>query len=224
MLARYIDHTILKPTTSHIEISKICREAVEYGFAAVCVPPPFVTLAGQELGGRGSVKVATVIGFPFGYSVASAKLAEVEQALAEGAGELDVVINLIALKAGDWDLLEKEMRLLVTAIHTAGKVVKVIIESGVLTNEEIIRCCAIYRGIGVDFLKTSTGYAEKGATIEAVRLMRAHLPPEIRIKASGGIRTAALAQQLIDAGADRLGCSASVEIVKGETSAGAKGY
>ena len=107
---------MLKPTTSHIEISKICREAVEYGFAAVCVPPPFVTLALQELGGRGGVKVATVIGFPFGYSMASAKLAEVEQALADGADELDVVINLIALKAGDWGLLEKEMRLLTTPL------------------------------------------------------------------------------------------------------------
>lgn len=216
MLARYIDHTILKPTTSHIEISKICKEAVEYGFAAVCVPPPFVVFARQELGDRGSVKVATVIGFPFGYSVAPAKLAEVEQALADGADELDVVINLVALKAGDWGLLEKEMRLLTERIHGAGKIVKVIIESGVLTDEEIIRCCEVYSGVGVDFLKTSTGYAEKGATVEAVRLMRAHLPTGVRIKASGGIRTAALAQQLVLAGADRLGCSASVAIVREE--------
>jgi deoxyribose-phosphate aldolase len=219
MLARYIDHTILKPTTSHIEISKICGEAVEYGFAAVCVPPPYVPGAGRELGGRGGVRVATVIGFPFGYSVAAAKLAEMEQALADGADELDVVINLIALKAGNWAPLEAEMRLLTARIHGAGKIVKVIIESGVLTDEEIIQCCKVYSRIGVDFLKTSTGYAEKGATVEAVRLMRAHLPPEVRIKASGGIRTAALAQQLIDAGADRLGCSASVEIVKAEAAA-----
>ena len=102
MLASYIDHTILKPTTSHIEITKICREAVEYGFAAVCVPPPYVGIALQELAGRGGVNVATVIGFPFGYSPIAAKLAETEQALADGADELDVVINLIALKAGDW--------------------------------------------------------------------------------------------------------------------------
>lgn len=216
MLARYIDHTILKPTTSHIEISKICGEAVEYGFAAVCVPPPFVRRAGQELGGREGVKVATVIGFPFGYSVVSAKLAEVEQALADEADELDVVINLIALKAGDWSLLEREMRVLTEKIHSAGKIVKVIIESGVLTDDEIIRCCGLYGGLGVDFLKTSTGYAEKGATVEAVRLMRAHLPAGVRIKASGGIRTAALARQLVLSGADRLGCSASVAIVKEE--------
>jgi deoxyribose-phosphate aldolase len=217
-LATYIDHTILKPTTSHIEINRICKEALDYGFAAVCVPPPFVVLARST-----GVRVATVIGFPFGYSVSAAKLAEVEQAVADGADELDVVINLVGLKAGDWGGLEAEMRALVGPIHDAGRLVKVIIESGVLTDEEIIRCCGIYGSLGVDFLKTSTGYAEKGATVEAVRLMRAHLPSHVRIKASGGIRTYALARQLIDAGADRLGCSASVEIVKGEVEAAAAG-
>jgi len=226
MLAGYIDHTILKPTTSHIEISKICGEAVKYGFAAVCVPPPFVVSAKEQIAHlqfalpEGApvpdVRIATVIGFPFGYSTTKAKLAEVEQALADGADELDVVINLIALKAGNWSLLEEEMRALTGRIHEAGMIVKVIIESGVLTDDEIIRCCGLYSRVGVDFLKTSTGYAEKGATVEAVKLMRAHLPPKMRIKASGGIRTAALAQQLIDAGADRLGCSASVAIVSEE--------
>ena len=215
-LASYIDHTILKPTTSHIEITKICTEVREYGFAAVCVPPPFV-----ELAGRSGVRVATVVGFPFGYSATQAKLAEVAQALTDGADELDVVINLIRLKAEDWAALETEMRAIMEPIHRAGKLVKVIIESGVLTDDEIIRCCAIYGAIGVDFLKTSTGYAEKGATVEAVRLMRQHLPAGIRIKASGGIRTYAFARELIAAGADRLGCSASVEILRGEASAAA---
>ncbi|HXB93195.1 MAG TPA: deoxyribose-phosphate aldolase [Puia sp.] len=214
-IARYIDHTILKPTTTHIEINRICKDAMEHGFAAVCVPPPLVGLAKATLGG--GPKVATVIGFPFGYSATGAKLAEVEQALSDGTDELDVVINLVDLKNGDWTRLEKEMRLLTGRIHAGGKIVKVIIESGILSDEEIITCCELYGRVGVDFLKTSTGYAEKGATIEAVRLMREHLPPTIRIKASGGIRTYAFAQQLIDAGADRLGCSASVEIVKGET-------
>ena len=225
-LATYIDHTILKPTTSHIEINGICKEALEYGFAAVCVPPPFVVLARST-----GVRTATVIGFPFGYSAWRAKLAEVEQALADGADELDIVINLVALKSGDWSGLETEMRALTGPIHGAGRLIKVIIESGVLTDEEIIRCCELYGGIGVDFVKTSTGYAEKGATVEAVRLMRAHLPSNVRIKASGGIRTYALARQLIDAGADRLGCSASVEIINGEAAAegraeaaGAGGY
>ena len=235
MLAGYIDHTILKPTTSHIEISKICSEAVEYGFAAVCVPPPLVTLAEEEIErsladlqeGKPvpKVQIATVIGFPFGYSNTQAKLAEAEEALVDGANELDIVVNLIALKAGEWRYLENEMRPLRRLAHSDqwGAIVKVIIETGVLTDEEIIQCCKIYSGIGVDFLKTSTGYAERGASVEAVRLMRMHLPAGVRIKASGGIRTAVLAQQLIDAGADRLGCSASVEIVKAEAAA-AGGY
>jgi deoxyribose-phosphate aldolase len=208
-LASYLDHTILKPTCTHIEIEKICKEALEYGFAAVCVPPPFVAVA-REAG----VRTATVIGFPFGYSVVRAKLAEVEQAIADGADELDIVIDLIALKGGRWPLLEGEMTVLTERAHGAGKIVKVIIESGVLSDEEIIRCCALYAGVGVDFLKTSTGYAEKGATIAAVRLMRQHLPEGIRIKASGGIRDALFARELIAVGAQRLGCSAGVQIVR----------
>lgn len=224
-IARYIDHTILKPTSTHIEINKICREAIEYGFAAVCIPPTLVKeavnlvkkavagTANAEVVDGADIQVATVIGFPFGYSVVKAKLAEVEQALTDGADELDVVINLVALKNGDWVFLEEEMKDLTDRIHSAGRIVKVIIESGILTEEEIIRCCGIYSKVGVDFLKTSTGYAEKGATVEAVRLMRRHLPPEIRIKASGGIRQYDQALQMIEAGADRLGCSASVAIV-----------
>lgn len=213
-IASYIDHTILKPTTTHIEIKKICEEAMRYGFAAVCIPPPMVTNARQELGSS-PVKVATVVGFPFGYSVIKAKLAETEEALADGADEVDVVINLLALKNGDWDLLEREMRAITERVHAGGKLVKVIIESGILQDAEIIRCCAIYAPLGVDFLKTSTGYAEKGATVGAVKLMRQHLPASIRIKASGGIRDFEFARELIEAGADRLGCSASVEIIKG---------
>jgi len=207
-LASYIDHTLLKPTTTHIEIEKICKEALEYGFAAVCVPPPFVGVAR-----RAGVRTATVIGFPFGYSVTQAKLAELRQAIADGADELDVVINLGDVKEGRWLELEEEMRMIVDYAHSAGRLIKVIIESGVLTEGEIIRCCAVYAPLGVEFLKTSTGYAERGATVAAVRLMRAHLPAAVRIKASGGIRDAGFALELIAAGADRLGCSASVKIV-----------
>jgi deoxyribose-phosphate aldolase len=210
-LASYIDHTLLSPTATHIEIEKICTEALEYGFAAVCVPPPFVAMAR-----RAGVRTATVIGFPFGYSVGAAKLAEAEEAIADGADELDVVINLVFLKSGNWEDLSAEMGRLVERAHGEGKLIKVIIESGVLTKEEIIRCCTLYAPLGVDFLKTSTGYAEKGATVEAVRLMRAHLPAAVRIKASGGIREAVFAWELIRAGADRLGCSASVKIVNEE--------
>jgi deoxyribose-phosphate aldolase len=214
-LASYIDHTILKPTATHIDINKICKEALEYGFAAVCVPPPLVGVAVEGVKGA-AVKVATVIGFPFGYSATAAKLAEVEQAIADGADELDIVINLVDLREGRWAQLEEEMTVLTANAHAGGKIVKVIIESGILSDEEIIRCCKLYTRVGVDFLKTSTGYAEKGATVEAVQLMRQHLPAAIRIKASGGIRDALFARALIAAGADRLGCSASVAIVKEE--------
>jgi deoxyribose-phosphate aldolase len=243
-IAAYIDHTLLKPTTTHIEIKKICEEALDHQFAAVCVPPPMVITAKSLLSGAAvpktklpadpattgsqsassasnraiasKVEVATVIGFPFGYSVVKAKLAETEQAILDGADELDVVINLIALKDENWSYLEDEMQSITGLAHAHGKLVKVIIESGILTDAEIIRCCDIYCKLGVDFLKTSTGYAEKGASLHAVQLLRKHLPSSIRVKASGGIRDYAFASQLIAAGADRLGCSASVAIVRGQ--------
>ena len=215
-LASYIDHTLLKPTATHIEIEKICKEALEYGFAAVCVPPSFVAAAT-----RPGVRVATVVGFPFGYSVAEAKLAEVERAIADGADELDVVINLGFVKEGNWVGLSGEMGMLTERVHEAGRLIKVIIESGVLTEAEIVQCCKLYASLGVDFLKTSTGYAAVGATVGAVQLMRQHLPAGIRIKAAGGIRDAMFARELIAAGADRLGCSASVDIVKGDVGSGA---
>ena len=221
-IAQYIDHTLLKPATTIHELKKLCEEALTYNFFAVCVPPPLVKNARTALA-NSSVKTATVIGFPFGYSVARAKLAEAQQAIQDGADELDVVINLVALKNKAWQYLELEMESITEVAHASNRVVKVIIESGILTDEEIIKCCEIYAKVGVDFLKTSTGYAEKGATLEAVQLMRAHLPSSIKIKASGGIRTYEQAAQYVKAGADRLGCSASVAIVTGATN-GASGY
>ena len=194
-----------------------------YKFAAVCIPPPMVGLARELLTGS-PVRTATVIGFPFGYSVIGAKLAEVEQAILDGADELDMVINLIALKKGDWEYLEKEARAILEPAHAKGKIVKIIIESGVLTGEEILLCCRLYGGLGVDFVKTSTGFSEKGATVADVRMMRGLLPPSVKIKASGGIRNYAFARELIDAGAERLGCSASVEIVEEGCKLQASGY
>lgn len=222
-LAQYIDHTILKPTTTFNEIERVCAEALEYNFFAVCVPPLWVKESVSILAGS-RVKKATVIGFPFGYSVIDSKLAETEQAIADGADELDLVINISALKNGNRKYLQSEIGAILKPVHDKNRLLKVIIETGVLTNEEIIDCCAIYAEAGVDFLKTSTGYAEKGATVEALQLMRQHLPSTIKLKASGGIRTYEQARQMIEAGADRLGCSASVAIVKGETDQPAKGY
>jgi deoxyribose-phosphate aldolase len=218
MIAPYIDHTVLRPTTTVADVEKLCAEAVQYGFAAVCVPPPFVKKAVQRVAGS-AVKVATVIGFPFGYSAIEAKVAETVLAIVDGADELDVVINITALKNNDWQLLAQEINTLLPIIRKRDKVIKVIIESGVLTDNEIIQCCDLYGAAGVDFMKTSTGYAEKGATVEAVALMRRHLADAVKIKASGGIKTYAFAQQLIAAGADRLGCSGSISIVAEEKAA-----
>lgn len=210
----YIDHTILKPTTLVTDIEKLCTEAKQYSFAAVCVPPNFVRKAKSLVEGSG-VKVATVIGFPFGYAAVEAKISEIVLAMVDGVDELDVVINISAIKNGDWVYLANEINHIMPVIKSKNRVIKVIIESGVLTDEEIIKCCELYGVAGIDYLKTSTGYAENGATIEAVKLFRLHLPEQVQIKASGGIRDHVFAQQLIDAGATRLGCSASVAIVQG---------
>jgi deoxyribose-phosphate aldolase len=218
----YIDHTILKPTTIINEIRQLCDEARDFQFAAVCVPPPLVKNAIKFMDGSG-VKAATVIGFPFGYSNVHAKKAEVSQAIKDGADELDMVINLVALRNNAWSYLEAEVAGVLELVRAGKKVLKVIIESGILTETEIIRCCEIYGAAGVDFVKTSTGYAERGASVEAVKLMRSNLPPGIRIKASGGIRNYSFAKELIEAGADRLGCSASVAIVTGQPDS-QKGY
>jgi deoxyribose-phosphate aldolase len=218
-LAPFIDHTTLKNVTTIAEIDRICNEALQFGFAAVCVPPYYVQDAKKLVTGS-AVKVATVIGFPFGYHHYKTKNEEARLALEDGADELDMVMNLAAFKSNDLAYVETEAEQLSALAQGAGKTLKVIVESGVLTDEEIIKCCQLYRHFPVQFLKTSTGYAEKGASIDAVRLMRQHLPENIQIKASGGIKTAEFARQLVEAGATRLGCSASVAIVNGESGSG----
>jgi deoxyribose-phosphate aldolase len=212
-IAPYIDHTVLKQTTILADVEKVCKEAKEYGFAAVCVPPLYVKKA-KEFLGDSPVKVATVIGFPFGYSSIEAKVAEIVLAIVDGADELDMVANIAAIKNGDWTFIANEITTVIPIVKNKDKVIKVIIESGVLTDDEIIKCCDIYGAAGVDYVKTSTGFAEKGASIHAVQLIRAHLADSIKIKASGGIRSYSFAKELINAGANRLGCSASVDIVK----------
>ncbi len=212
-LNQYIDHTVLKPTTTLAEIEKLCNEAIQYQFAAVCVPPLFVKKA-KELVNDTSVKVATVIGFPFGYSAIEAKVAEIVLAIVDGADELDMVINISAIKNNDWQFLANEINTVLSIIRNRNRIIKVIIESGILTDDEIIKCCDIYGAAGVDYVKTSTGYAERGASVHAVQLIRRHLNDSVKIKASGGIRSYQFAKELIDAGADRLGCSSSVQIIK----------
>ena len=220
---KYIDHTILKPTTLISDIEKLCAEAKEYEFAAVCVPPNFIKKA-KELTKDSTVKVATVIGFPFGYSAIEAKLAEILLAIVDGADELDIVINISAIKNNDWEYLANEINHLLPVIKQNNRVVKIIIESGILTDDEIIKCCTLYGAAGIDYLKTSTGYAEKGASVHAVKLFKKHLPSNVQIKASGGIRDYAFAKELVDAGATRIGCSAGVAIVNGAESKASSGY
>jgi deoxyribose-phosphate aldolase len=211
-LASKIDHTILKADTSKADIIKLCNEAKEYGFAAVCVPPYWVRECKNQL--RDSkVKIATVVGFPMGYAATPAKVEEARRAIDEGATEIDMVINIIALKEGDHNYLKNELTSAGTIVQLRGGKLKVILETGLLTKEEIITACDLCSKLNVDYVKTSTGMIDKGATVEDVKLLRANLPKHIKIKASGGIRDKATALAMIEAGADRIGTSKSVKIV-----------
>jgi deoxyribose-phosphate aldolase len=211
--ASYIDHTVLRQDTTTADIQKLCEEAQTYSFAAVCVPPVYVREASGLLA-ESPVKVATVIGFPFGYHLPMVKATESELAIMSGAAELDMVANISAIKSNEWRAVETEVREVLEVVKLRSAKLKVIIESGILTDEELRRCCDLYSRFNIDFLKTSTGFAAKGASVEAVRTMRQLLPEHIAIKASGGIRTWAFAKELIDAGATRIGCSASVQIMQ----------
>lgn len=214
-LAPYIDHTILKPDTSEADVLKLCEEAVRFGFAAICIPPYFVRKCKQVLK-ESNVKIATVVGFPLGYAHTPAKVEEARRAIDEGADEIDMVINIIALKAGDMNYLKNELTSAATIVQLRGGKLKVILETGLLTDEEIITACKLCTELSVDFVKTSTGFVEQGATVEVVKLLRANLPRSIKIKASGGIRDAAFAIELINAGADRIGTSSGVRMMEKE--------
>lgn len=210
-IAASIDHTLLKADAGKTDIEQLCAEALQYSFAAVCVPPYYVSLA-KDLTHHSTVQTATVIGFPLGYSSIAAKVAEIRKAIADGADEIDLVINLCALRNQDWDYLSREITACLQPVRLNRKIIKVIIESGILIDKEIVACCGLYARHKVDFVKTSTGYATQGATVHAVQLMRDNLPEDIAIKASGGIRTFAFAQELLAAGATRIGTSAGPAI------------
>ncbi|AII52619.1 deoxyribose-phosphate aldolase [Hymenobacter sp. APR13] len=211
-LAPYIDHTLLRPDATPAQIRQLCQEAVAQQFASVCVPPCYVRLATEALHGSG-VPVCTVIGFPLGYALAKVKFFEAHLALADGATELDMVINVGALKAGELAEVEEEIGQLVELCHFRGAILKVIIETALLTEEEIVTACRLCAEAGADFVKTSTGFASRGASVADIELMRQSLPDTIRIKASGGIRARAFALALVAAGADRLGSSNSLALL-----------
>ncbi|BBW95547.1 deoxyribose-phosphate aldolase [Geobacillus sp. FSL W8-0032] len=219
-MAKMIDHTLLKPEATEEQIIQLCREAKQYGFASVCVNPAWVKAAARELSGT-DVRVCTVIGFPLGATTPETKAFETNNAIENGAGEVDMVINIGALKSGDDELVERDIRAVVEA--AAGKaLVKVIIETALLTDEEKVRACQLAVKAGADYVKTSTGFSGGGATVEDVALMRRTVGDKAGVKASGGVRDRETAEAMIAAGATRIGTSSGVAIVRGQT--GGAGY
>lgn len=214
-LAGMIDHTALKPAITKEEIVKLCEEAKEYMFASVCVNPTWIELSSELLKGT-DVKVCTVVGFPLGATTTETKAFETKDAIQKGATEVDMVINIGALKDQNYDLVEKDIRAVVEAAK--GKALtKVIIETSQLTDEEKRKACELSVKAGADFVKTSTGFSGGGATVEDIALMRKVVGPTIGVKASGGVRDSKGALAMVEAGATRIGASAGIAIVKGET-------
>lgn len=211
--AKLIDHTILKPVASQEDIRRICDEAKQYGFFSVCINPYWVAYAKERLKGT-DVKVCTVIGFPLGANTTAVKEYETQDALKNGADEIDMVINLGALKSGDYDTVLKD----IAAVRKAceGKILKVIIETSQLTDEEKVEACKLAAEAGADFVKTSTGFTGGGATAEDVALMRKTVPASMQVKASGGIRSRADFDAMVAAGATRIGASSGVKIIEGK--------
>ncbi|TDM35730.1 deoxyribose-phosphate aldolase [Macrococcoides canis] len=216
-LAKYIDHTALKPETTKAQIDQLAQEAREYGFMSVCVNPTHVQYAKSLLEGT-DVLVCTVVGFPLGANTPAVKAFETKDAIDNGAGEVDMVINIGALKDKDYDLVAEDIKAVVEA---AGDVTtKVIIETALLTDEEKVKACEIAKAQGADFVKTSTGFSTGGATKEDIALMRKAVGPDMGVKASGGVRSYEDVMAMIDAGATRIGASAGVQILKGEDAKG----
>jgi deoxyribose-phosphate aldolase len=214
----YIDHTLLKPEATEADIKKLCREAREYDFYSVCVNSSYVELAAVELSGS-NTKVCAVVGFPLGAMELNSKAFEADQACLHGAAEIDMVIHVGALKEGRFDYVSNDIAAIVSVASDYDAKVKVILETCLLTKEEIVKACELAVQAGADFVKTSTGFSTGGATVEDVALMRATVGDHAQVKASGGIRDIEKAREMIAAGADRLGTSASIAIVLGAETA-----
>ncbi len=209
-LAQWIDHTLLKPDATREQVEKICDEAIEFGFASVCVNPTWVPLVYRKLRGH-KPRVCTVVGFPLGATFPEVKARETELAVERGADEIDMVINIGALKSGDYELVEHDIR---SVVRAAGRrIVKVILETCLLTDEEKVKACTLAKVAGADYVKTSTGFSKGGATVKDVALMRKVVGTMMGVKASGGVRSYEEACQMVEAGATRIGASASVAIV-----------
>jgi len=213
-VAHMIDHTLLKPDATQDEVAQLCYEARKHKFASVCVNPSYVKLCSELLEDSG-VEVCVVVGFPLGATPTDGKVFETQQAIREGASEVDMVINVGALKSRDYESIERDIASIANACHADNAILKVIIEAALLTDEEKVVACQLSKVAGADFVKTSTGFGPGGATIEDVALMRRVVGPTMGVKAAGGIRTFEDAQKMIAAGASRLGASASVRIIQG---------
>lgn len=209
-IMHHVDHTILTPTATWEQVKQICDEGLKFGVASVCIPPRYVRKAAKYVGSR--LKICTVIGFPNGYNAPEVKVFEAEDAIRNGADEIDMVMNLGFAKAGDWEGVLQEIKAVKASCK--GRILKVIVESCVLTEEEKIAACRVISMSGADFIKTSTGFSTGGATVEDVKLFQAHISPDVRIKAAGGIRTFEQAQAMLEAGADRIGASGLAALLK----------
>jgi deoxyribose-phosphate aldolase len=212
-LARMIDHTLLKPEATEDQIAILCQEAIEYHFAAVCVQPTYVAVCREALGGT-DVRIATVVGFPLGATLSEVKAYEAQRVIAAGADEVDMVLNVGALKSANYELVYRDVGAVAQACRARSAVLKVIIETALLSDGEKVAACTLAQDAGADYVKTSTGFGPGGAKVEDVALMRRTVGPEMGIKAAGGIRTYADALAMIGAGATRIGASAGVKIVQ----------
>ncbi len=211
-LLSHVDHTLLKPFASWEDIRELCDEAIQYGTASVCIPPSYIKRIHETYGE--TINICTVVGFPLGYSLAETKLAETRQALLDGAKEIDMVINIGDVKNGDFDKVEKEIAIL--KAMTGKKILKVIIETCFLNEEEKIKLCKAVTNAGADYIKTSTGFGTGGASLEDIHLFKQHIGPHVKIKAAGGIRSLEDLIAFIEAGSDRIGTSSAVGLLKGE--------
>lgn len=216
-ILEHIDHTQLKPFAAWADIEQLCDEAVKYHTASVCIPPAYIRRVHEKYGEQ--VNICTVVGFPLGYSVTSAKAAEIEQALADGCNEIDMVVNISDVKNGDYDKVEEEIRILKKAC--GNHILKVIIETCFLGEDEKIAMCKAVTNAGADYIKTSTGFGTGGATIEDIRLFKKYIGPDVKIKAAGGVRTKEDLVLFLEEGCDRIGTSSAVGMLQGKQT---KGY
>ncbi len=215
-ILQHVDHTQLKAFATWEDIKVLCDEAIEYGTASVCIPPCYIKRVHDTYGEK--INICTVVGFPLGYSVTAAKAAETKQALEDGASEVDMVVNISDVKNGDYAAVEKEIATLKGIV--GDKILKVIIETCYLTEEEKVAMCKAVTNAGADYIKTSTGFGTAGATMEDIKLFKANIGPDVKMKAAGGVKTVGDMEAFINEGCDRIGTSSAINLIKGQTNSG----